>query len=118
MDCPACDSPVTLEVGPEQPPSTSLPDALLAAEEDECIEITRNCWTCGWHEDRQIRVESIEATEGDEAAVERAMLLDEITDELSTIDSLATLKDTLAEVRRQRRLEPTTTETDRDTTGE
>jgi len=118
MDCPACDSPVTLEVGPKQPLSASLPDALLAAEEDECIEITRNCWTCGWNEDRQIRVESIETTEGDEAAIERAVLLNEITDELSAIDSLATLKDTLAEVRRQRRLEPTTTETDRDTTRE
>jgi len=115
MDCPACGSSVTLKVGPNHPPSASLTNALLAADEDECIEVSRNCWNCGWHEERQVCVASIETTERDEIAIERAALLDEITDELAAIENLATLEDTLTEVRRQRRLEPSTTETDADT---
>jgi hypothetical protein len=115
MDCPACGSSVTLEVGPDHPPSASLTDALLAANEDECIEVSRNCWNCGWHEERQVCVASIETTEGDETAIERAVLLDELTDELAAIECLATLEDALAEVRRQRRLEPSTADTDADT---
>jgi len=115
MDCPACGSSVTLEVGPDHPLSASLTDALLAADEDECIEVSRNCWNCGWHEVRQVCVASIETTEGDETAIERAALLDEITDELAAIECLATLEDALAEVRQQRRLEPSTADTDADT---
>lgn len=117
MDCPACESSVTLEVGPDHPPSASLTDALLTADEDECIEVSRNCWNCGWHEERQVCVASIETMEGDETAIKRAALLDEITDELAAIENLATLEDTLAEVRRQQRLEPSTAETDADTQG-
>jgi len=105
MDCPACDSPVTLEVGPECPISTSLRDAVLAAAPDELLEVTRSCWNCGWHEERQLRVESIDTTAGDETTVERAALMDEITDELAGIDDVAILEDALAEIRRQRRLE-------------
>jgi len=78
MDCPACGSPLTLEVGPERPLSTSLRDAILAAEAGERLEITRACWDCGWQEVRQMRVESIDMTAGDQAAVERATLLNEI----------------------------------------
>lgn len=118
MDCPAYGSSITLEVGPERPLSTSLSDAVLAAEEDECIEVSRECWDCGWHEERQLHVASIETTEGDEAAVERAVLVDEITNDLATIESLATLEDIRAEIRRQRRLEPSTTDTDEDTQRE
>ncbi|WP_345781272.1 hypothetical protein [Natronobeatus ordinarius] len=116
MDCPACSGPVTLEVGPNQPLSASLTDVLLAANEDECIAISRNCWNCGWQEDRQIRVESIDTTDGDEVAVKRASLIEEITDELGAIERLATLEDTLAEVRRQQRLEPSTDSTEDGTT--
>lgn len=116
MDCPACGSSVTLEVGPDRPLSTSLSDAVLAAEEDEHIEVTRDCWNCGWHETRQIRVESVDTTAGDETAVERAALIDEITDELAEIDQVATLEGLLAETRRQRRTGPATTDTDDDTT--
>lgn len=47
MDCPACGSPLALDIGSERPLSTSLPDAVLAAAEDESIEITRDCWDCG-----------------------------------------------------------------------
>jgi hypothetical protein len=115
IDCPACAFSATLEVGPDHPLSPSLTDALLAADEDECIEASRNCWNCGWHEARQVRVASIETTEGDETAIERAALLDEITDELAAIDRLATLEDTLAEIRRQRRLEPSMADTGADT---
>jgi len=113
IDCPACGSPLTLELGLERPLSTSLPDAILGAEEAECIEIRRDYWHCGWLEDRLVRVESIETTAGDEAVVERAALVDEITDKLTEIDRLSTLKDALAKVRRQRRLEPTTDETNK-----
>lgn len=100
MDCPACGSSATLEVGPDHSLSVSLTDAILAADEDECIEVVRDCWDCGWHEKRQLRVASIDMTEGNEAAVERAALVDEIIDELEAIDSLATLEDALAEIRR------------------
>ena len=47
MDCPVCGSSVTLEIGPDYPLSASLTDALLAADEDECIAVSRNCWDCG-----------------------------------------------------------------------
>lgn len=101
MDCPACGSPVTLEVGPERPISTSLPDAILEAPEDECIEITRDCWHCGWHETRELRVVSIESTAGDGAAIERATLVEAITDELAETEDQALLEHVLAEIRRQ-----------------
>jgi len=116
MDCPACSGPVTLEVGPDQPLSASLTDVLLAADENECIDVSRNCWNCGWQEVRQIRVESIDITDGDEIAVKRASLIEEITDELAAVERLATLEDTLAEVRRQQRMEPSTDSTEDGTT--
>ena len=112
MDCPACNGPVTLEVGPDQPLSASLTDVLLAADENECIDVSRNCWNCGWQEVRQIRVESIDTTDRDEIAVKRASLIEEITDELAEIERLATLEDTLVEVRRQQRMEPSTDSTE------
>ena len=112
MDCPACGSPVTFEVGPDRPLSMSLSDAVLAAEEDERIEVTRDCWDCGWHETRQLRIESVDTTAGDQIAVERAVLIDEITDELAEIDQVATLEGLLTEARRQRRADPVTTDTD------
>lgn len=115
MDCPACGAPLTLEVGPEQPLSTSLRDAVLSAEADERLEITRACWDCGWQEVRQVRVESIDTTAGDETAVERAALLHEINDELAGIESVDTLEEALATIRRHRDTEPATTDTD-DTT--
>ena len=111
MDCPACGSPVTLEVGPDRPLSTSLSDAVLAAEEDEQIEVTRDCWDCGWHETRALRVASIDTTAGDETAVERAALIDEI-DELGEIDTVDTLEEMLAAIRRQRATDPARTDTD------
>ena len=112
MDCPACGSPVTLEVGPDRPLSTSLSDAVLAAEEDEQIEVTRDCWDCGWHETRALRVASIDTTAGDETAVDRAALIDEITDELASIGSVDKLEETLAALRRHRDTEPAITDTD------
>jgi len=115
MDCPACDSPLTFEVRPERPLSTSLCDAVLAAEADERLEITRACWDCGWQEVRQVRVESIDTTAGDEAAVERAALLNEISDELAAIKTVETLEDALAEIQRHRQLEPHPPERGEDT---
>jgi hypothetical protein len=116
MDCPACGGPVTLEVGPDRPPSTSLSDAVLDAAEDERLDVVRTCWDCGWQEERRLRVEEIETTAGDADAIERACLLEEITDELAAIEALGTLEDTLAEVRRRRRLEPAVEETSEDVT--
>ena len=115
MECSMCSGPVSLEVGPGHPISTSLTEALLAADEDERIEVSRYCWGCGWHEARHVRVESIDTTEGDETAIERAALIDEITDELAAIESLATLEDALAEVRRKRRLDLSTDDMGEDT---
>ena len=111
MDCPACGSSLTLEVGPKRPLSTSLPDAILVADEDERIEVTWDCWDCGWQEARQIRVESIDTTAGDETAVERAALVDEITDDLVVIEDLATLEEIRTEIRCRRRHDPATTDT-------
>jgi hypothetical protein len=112
MDCPACGSSVTLEVGPDRPLSTSLSDAVLAAEEDEQIEVTRDCWDCDWHETRALRVTSIDMTAGDETAIERAALIDEITDELASIGSVDTLEETLAAIREQRETDSATIDTD------
>ena len=118
MDCPACGGPVTLEVGPDRLPSTSLTDAVLDAAADERLDVLRTCWDCGWQEERRLRVEAIETTAGDADAIERARLLEEITDELAAIEALGTLEDTLAEVRRQRRLEPAAEDTNEDATEE
>ncbi|MBB6647799.1 hypothetical protein H5V44_16165 [Halobellus sp. MBLA0160] len=82
-----------------------MADAVLAADEDEQIVVTRHCWACGWSEERSVSIDSIEITEGDTHAVERAALLDDIMTEATAIDDLATLENALAEVRRQRRLE-------------
>ncbi|WP_435185730.1 hypothetical protein [Halobellus sp. EA9] len=112
MDCPACGSTVTLEVGPDRPLSTSLSDAVLASEEDERIEVSRDCWDCGWHEMRQLRIESIDTTAGDQTAVERAALIDEITHELAAIGSVDTLEETLAAIREQRATDSARTDTD------
>lgn len=114
MECPACGGPVSMDVGPNQPVTESVADALLAAGEDDQIIVTRHCWACGWTEDRAVSIDSIETTEGDGATVERAALLDDIEDELAAIESLATLEDALAEVRRQRQLEPRTDDTNED----
>ena len=114
MECPACGGPVTVEVGADQPLSASVADVLLAADEDEQIIVARNCWACGWTEERSVVIDSIETTEGDADAVERAALLDDIMREAAAIDSLATLEHALSEIRRQRRLEPSTTDTDED----
>ena len=104
MECPTCGGPVTIEVGPDQPLSASVADALLAAVEDEPIIVARDCWTCGWRKERSVVIDSIETTEGETDAVERAALLDDIMSEATAIDDLTTLEDALAEVRRQRRL--------------
>jgi len=115
MDCPACGAPLPLEVGPEQPFLTSLHDAVLTAEADERLEITRACWDCGWQEVHQVRVESINTITGDEAAVERAGLIDEVNDDLAGVENVDTLEEALATIRRHRDTEPATTDTN-DTT--
>lgn len=107
-----------MEVGPDQPLSASVADALFAGDEDEQIIIARNCWTCGWTEERSVVIDSIETTEGDARAIERAVLLDDIMSEATAIDDLATLKDALAEVRRQHRLETTASDSPADLDGE
>jgi hypothetical protein len=53
-------------------------DILLAADKDKQIIVARNCWACGWTEERSVTIDSIETTEGDADAVERAALLDDI----------------------------------------
>jgi len=105
MECPECDGPVTVEVGRGQPLSTSILDTLLDADEDEDLIILRDCWACGWDEERSVVIESIETTPGDTDAIERTELLNEIMREASKIDSTATLEDAFAELRRKRRLE-------------
>ena len=62
-----------------------------------------NLWVFG----TLLSIDSIETTERDTHAVERAALLDDIMSEATAIDDLTTLEDTLAEVLRQRRLKTT-----------
>ncbi|MFC7130579.1 hypothetical protein [Haloferax chudinovii] len=97
-----------MEVGPNWPPSISVAKALLAADAEEQLELSRNCWECGWQETRVVRIDSIETTTGDAHTIKRAALVDEITAELEAIDSLETLSDALADLRRQRQLEADT----------
>lgn len=106
MKCPECSSTVTIEIGPERPLSMSLVDAVIAADEDERIDLSRSCWNCGWHETRSIRVDEIETVTGDEQVAKRASLINEITNEAKAIDHITILEEALAEVRRQRRLDP------------
>jgi len=54
----------------------------------------------------------IDTTAGDETAVERAALIDKITHELAAIESVDTLEETLAALRRQRATDSATTDTD------
>jgi len=110
MECPVCGGPVTMEPGPDQPMSASVADAVLAAGEDEQIVVNRNCWACGWTEERSMVINSIETTTGDPEVGERAILIKNIMSEAEEIQSLETLKDALAEMRRQRRLETTVTD--------
>lgn len=110
VNCPACGGPVTLEMleaETAQPHSLSLTEAILAADEDEHVELSRDCWECGWHEERHVRIEAIDTAKGDDAAIRRAALVEEITNELAATDSLNTLEGILAEIRRQCRLETT-----------
>ncbi|WP_438268202.1 hypothetical protein [Halocatena salina] len=72
MECPACGGLVTMEVGPDQLLSASVADALLASDEGKQIIVARNCWACGWTKERSVVIDSIETTEGDTDAVERA----------------------------------------------
>lgn len=65
----------------------------------------------GWSEERSVVIDSIETTEGDANAVERAALLEDIMREATAIDSLATLKDALTEIRR---LKPTASDSAND----
>jgi hypothetical protein len=88
-----------MEVGPTLPPSASVVKALLAADAEEQLELSRTCWECGWQETRVVRIDSIETTTGDAHTIERAALIDEITSELEAIDSLDTLEEALAEFR-------------------
>ena len=106
-----------MEVGPDQPLSASVVDALLAADEDEEIVIARNCWACGWSEERSVVIDSIETTEGDSQTAERAALLDDIMSEATAIEDLGTLGDALTEIRRQRCLETTASDSPDDITG-
>ncbi len=92
MKCPDCGEPLTIEVGPDIPPTISVVDAICVASENETIEISRVCWTCGWLEERCVRVESIDISPDDDKVAKRANLLAEITDELHTIEDLATLE--------------------------
>lgn len=118
MECPDCGAPVTMEVGPEHSLSASLVDVLIATDQDEQLEISRNCWECGWREERVICVESVATVDGDEPVAKRASLLTEIRSESEAIESIAILEDALAAVRRQRHLEPDASDAVTDNTSD
>jgi len=116
MDCPACGCPIALEVGPDRRFRRRFPTQSLQRRRTSESRLPEIVGTVGGHETRRIRIESIDTTAGDEAAIERAVLIDEIIDELEGIDQVATLEDLLAETRRQRRTDATTADTDGDVT--
>lgn len=92
MECPDCGSgTVTLEVGPEWPISTSVHRAALDGAEGDRIEIHRHCWTCGWREDRHLRLEAIEPTHGDAEVIDRRRLIEEIESEATALEGLESL---------------------------
>ncbi|MFC7166044.1 hypothetical protein [Halospeciosus flavus] len=103
MECPGCGSTaLSQEVGPEWPIGTSLADAILDVDVDGRIVLARNCWTCGWSEERVVRVESIDETSGDPDVVERRRLLDTLTDTLEDVEDTETLERLLEDVRARR----------------
>ena len=117
MDCPVCSGSLTVEVGPSMSFSTSLSNAILAAGEDECIKVIRDCWQSGCHEGREVRIEYIEVTDGDSQVVDRARLVSAIHEELDGIERQDTLEQALAEIKRNRRLEDATGTDDTTTDG-
>lgn len=105
MECPECCTEIPITVAPERPFSASLIDAVLSSDVDEQLTVSRDCEACGWREERTIHLETIEVTEGDSHAIERATLVDEFAHEVSAIENIATLEAALAAIRRQPTLE-------------
>jgi|GEM_PF-2756640 len=102
MECPDCGgSFVSREVGPEWPPSTPLADAILDTEQGDHVVFHRQCWTCGWSEDRHVEITAIETEHGDPEIVERQQKQREIVDELEEIEDAETLASILQYVRQQ-----------------
>lgn len=103
MECPECGSEVlTREIGPEWPMRTSLVDAVLDADVDERVVLSRNCWTCGWSEERLVRIESIDETPGDSDVVERRRLRDTLDDAIRDVEDIETLERLLEDVQARR----------------
>lgn len=103
MECPDCGEPdISQEVGPGRPPSTPLADAILDTEQGDEVVLHRQCWTCGWSEDRHVKVAGIETEHGDPATVDRQQRLSELRGMLEEIEDTETLESVLQYVRQQR----------------
>ncbi|WP_042662467.1 hypothetical protein [Haloferax sp. ATB1] len=103
MECPDCGEPyVSREVGPGRPPSTPLANAILDTEQGEEVILHRQCWTCGWSEDRHVEVAAIETEHGDPEIVDRQQRLSELAGLLEEIEDTETLDSVLHYVRQQR----------------
>ncbi|WP_115891656.1 hypothetical protein [Haloferax sp. Atlit-48N] len=100
MECPDCGEPyVSREVGPGRPPSTPLANAILDTEQGEEVILHRQCWTCGWSEDRHIEVAAIETEHGDPEIVDRQQRLSELVGLLEGTEDTETLESVLQYVR-------------------
>lgn len=103
MECPDCgESYISQEVGPRWPPSIQLGDAIVDLENGETAVLHRQCWTCGWSEDRHLTVTEIETEHGDPGTVAHQRQLTELVDELEQIDDTETLEAVLHDVRQRR----------------
>lgn len=113
MNCPACGSRfVTVEPGPDVAPLSRVTDAILKAEREDVIRVSRNCWDCGWGETRALELVSVETEPGDPSVQRCRRLVEAVNTELEAIQSPDSLRDALAEVERIRRSESSNTETE------
>ncbi|GAD53722.1 hypothetical protein MBEHAL_2482 [Halarchaeum acidiphilum MH1-52-1] len=113
MECPDCgESYVSREVGPRWPPSTQFGDAIVDLEDGESAVLHRQCWTCGWSEDRHLTVTEIETEHGDPEAITHQQQLTQLVNELEQIDDTEVVKEILRDVRNRRSadIEPTGSE--------
>ncbi|GGN23962.1 hypothetical protein [Halarchaeum nitratireducens] len=112
MECPDCGgSQISREVGPGWSPSTRLVDVFVDLEEGDGITLHRQCWTCGWHEDREIAVTEIEAEHGDPETVAHQQRLTELVNELEAIEDTETLKAIHRDVRQRQSTDVAATDT-------
>lgn len=113
MNCPGCGSrSVSVELGPDGAPLTSVARAVMDAAEGDAIEVSRDCWTCGWRETRRLQLAAIEVKAGDDTVQRRRQLVDAVHADLAAVQRIESLREALECVRNVRQGEPASGETE------